>query len=120
MCRYVFSLIEEIAKDWKNMKLSGQEEKMKKYVKYAYKFCICDYGLYLCAASSYYPESLISYIIKSTEERTLVLAAIYPFDYHPSPFFEIVTIVQSVQIALLVCADALSEMFLGTLVCKKE
>lgn len=109
-------MIEEISEDWKKLKLSKNEEIMEKYVKYANLFCILDSILYLLAALFYYPETLFSYFNKSVEARKLVLDVTYPFNYRLTPFFEIITIIQTVLIFLMVSADALSEIFLGTIV----
>lgn len=113
-------LIEEISEDWRRLKVSKDQEIMDKYVKYANIFCTFDCILYILAALFYYPETLISYLSKPVEARKLVLDITYPFNCRPSPFFEIVTIIQTVLIFLMISADALSEILLGTLVSNRK
>lgn len=112
------SLLRELEEDWKHIKDSKEEEIMMKYVKYAHQFCNCDWGFYSVTCCAYFGEFFILYFTNSSGQKTLLIPAAYPFDYNSLPVFIVTSIFQSVLFGCWICANALSETLLSTLVNK--
>lgn len=74
--------------------------------------------MYTAAATIYYASGVWSYFGKATENRTLLLPAFYPFDYHSSPVFESICVIQCIQSSALIIADSVSQCLLVALVKK--
>ncbi|XP_051172685.1 odorant receptor 13a-like [Leptopilina boulardi] len=109
-------LLKELEEDWKNIKNSKNEKIMMEYVNYAHKFCISDWSLYAITTCTYIGEFFIIYFTNTSDQKILFIPATYPFDINPLPIFIAVTILQSVLFGCWVCANALSETLLATLV----
>ncbi|XP_051172684.1 odorant receptor 4-like [Leptopilina boulardi] len=107
------SLLIEVEDDWKNMKNPQDKEIMMKYLKYAYKFCICVWTLYSAVGISYGLECFYGFF---ANEKVLLIPVAYPFDLNFTPYFLSALIFQSILYAMWLFANGLSESLLGTLI----
>lgn len=111
--RLIDDLLKDILRDWKVKKMPDE---WKEIAGTCLFFCSVVIAMYAIATTVYFPDLLISYFGKPKEARKLFFASNYPFDYHPTPIYEIVVLIQIVQCLFIVAADLLSQILLAALV----
>ncbi|XP_058805759.1 odorant receptor 13a-like [Phymastichus coffea] len=111
--RLINGLLKDVLNDWKVKKLPAN---WKSISRTCTLFCRVVITMYATATTVYFPDLVLSYFGQPKEHRKLFFASKYPFDYHSSPIYEIVILVQIIQCLLIVAADLVSQTLLAALI----